>query len=117
MCRRRNGRGFVYVDEQGQQVRDRETLCAGLATFAVPPAYENVRIARDPSAHLQAMGRDAAGRIQYRYDPDWDAVREARKVERLGALSAVLPACAAQSRATCDGRCCAAAACWRRSSR
>ncbi len=88
--RRRSGRGFVYVDENGQRVRDRETL-ARIRSLAVPPAYEDVQIARDADAHLQAVGRDAAGRTQYRYHPSWDTIREARKTERLGALCAALP--------------------------
>ncbi len=88
--RRRAGRGFVYLDEKGRQVRDRATL-ARIRSLAVPPAYEDVQIARDADAHLQAVGRDAAGRVQYRYHPAWTEEREARKVERLGALAAALP--------------------------
>jgi DNA topoisomerase-1 len=57
----------------------------------MPPAYEDVMYAEDPSAHLQAVGRDAAGRTQYRYHPDWQKVREARKARRLMRLVDVLP--------------------------
>src|SRR5262249_1035441 len=57
----RRGRGFAYFDADGTHVRDRR-LTRRLAKLAVPPAYENVLYARDPSAHLQAVGRDAAGR-------------------------------------------------------
>jgi DNA topoisomerase-1 len=57
----------------------------------VPPAYEDVLYATDPAAHIQAIGRDAAGRLQYRYHPEWEKVREARKAERLSRLAEALP--------------------------
>jgi DNA topoisomerase-1 len=62
-----------------------------LKSLAVPPAYENVMYAADPDAHLQAIGRDAAGRIQYRYHPDWTKVRETRKAQRLAQFVEALP--------------------------
>src|SRR5437588_7045743 len=58
--RRRCGRGYVYYDARGQRIRDQKTI-RRLSSLAVPPAYEDVRYAEDPSAHLQAVGRDAAG--------------------------------------------------------
>jgi DNA topoisomerase I len=64
---------------------------AAAARLAVPPAYRDVLYARDPDAHLQAIGRDAAGRLQYRYHPDWEEARELRKGEGLARLAAVLP--------------------------
>jgi DNA topoisomerase I len=57
----------------------------------VPPAYVDGLYAADPSAHIQAIGRDAAGRLQYRYHPDWQRVREMRKARRLARLAEVLP--------------------------
>ena len=51
--------------------------------MAVPPAYQEVRYSPDPTSHLQAVGRDAAGRLQYRYHADWEKVREQRKAHRL----------------------------------
>jgi DNA topoisomerase-1 len=57
----------------------------------VPPAYKHVLYATDPAAHLQAVGRDAAGRLQYRYHPQWDHVRELRKARRLARLADALP--------------------------
>jgi DNA topoisomerase-1 len=57
----------------------------------VPPAYSDVRYAQKPDAHLQAVGRDAAGRLQYRYHADWDKVRELRKARRLMRLVEALP--------------------------
>ena len=74
--RRRCGRGFRFVDDKGAPIRDKTTL-ARLKSLAVPPAYQNVRFAADPQAHLQAVGKDDAGRTQYRYHPRWEEVREA----------------------------------------
>jgi len=59
--------------------------------MAVPPAYREVRYSADPSTHLQAVGRDAAGRLQYRYHADWEKVREQRKAHRLERLVGALP--------------------------
>lgn len=78
----RRGRGFSYVDPDGQavtspRVRDR------VAALAIPPAWTDVWICRDPNGHLQATGRDARGRKQYRYHPRWRAVRDADKYDRL----------------------------------
>lgn len=87
--RRRAGKGFSYHGPQGR-ISDAETL-ARIRSLAIPPAYRNVRIAAEPNAHLQAVGQDDAGRTQHRYHPRWDAVRERRKLKRLGALVAALP--------------------------
>ena len=57
----------------------------------MPLAYEDVVFAKDPAAHLQAVGRDAAGRLQYRYHPQWEKVRETPKARRLERLATVLP--------------------------
>jgi DNA topoisomerase-1 len=57
----------------------------------MPPAYEDVRYAADANAHLQATGRDAVGRLQYRYHPEWQKVRELRKARRLALLAEALP--------------------------
>jgi DNA topoisomerase-1 len=81
----RCGRGFLYRDETGARVADPEVL-ARIGALAIPPAYTDVRIAADPRAHLQAVGRDEAGRLQYRYHPGWEAVREHGKAARLGAM-------------------------------
>src|SRR6185437_8750990 len=62
-----------------------------LHAMAVPPAYAEVRYSPDPNSHLQAVGRDAAGRLQYRYHADWEKVREQRKAHRLAKLVAALP--------------------------
>lgn len=88
--RRRRGQGFEYLDAVGRRLTDAETL-ARIRTLAIPPAYREVRIASRPDAHLQAVGRDDAGRLQYRYHPHWDAVREARKSRQLADFCAALP--------------------------
>jgi DNA topoisomerase I len=88
--RRRRGRGFSYMREDGSIIRDR-AIVRRLASLAVPPAYDDVRYATDDAAHLQAIGRDAAGRLQYRYHPEWQKVRETRKARRLVRLAETLP--------------------------
>src|SRR5215203_2117231 len=88
--RRRAGTGFCYVAPEGFVIKDAEVL-KRLSSLAVPPAYTDVFYAEDPSAHLQAIGRDAAGRLQYRYHPEWEKVREARKAQRLARLVDALP--------------------------
>ncbi|MEA2953943.1 MAG: topoisomerase [Alphaproteobacteria bacterium] len=88
--RRRSGSGFCYVGPNGKVVRDATTL-QRLKSLAVPPAYEEVLFAEDSKAHLQAVGRDAAGRLQYRYHPNWEKVRERHKARRLVALVQTLP--------------------------
>ena len=87
--RQRHGRGFRYLTADGKSAGAAEAK--RLASLAVPPAYEDVLYAPDPTAHIQAIGRDAAGRLQYRYHPDWQRVRETRKARRLARLAEVLP--------------------------
>jgi DNA topoisomerase-1 len=88
--RKRVGTKFTFVSASGRTVRDASTR-ARLKRLAVPPAYEEVLYAADPRAHIQAIGRDAAGRLQYRYHPDWEKVRERRKARRLRRLVEALP--------------------------
>ena len=87
--RRRHGRSFGYFQADGTAVRTAEKR--RLAALAVPPAYEDVLYAADPNAHIQAVGRDAAGRLQYRYHLQWQRVREMRKARRLARLADALP--------------------------
>jgi DNA topoisomerase I len=83
--RKRVGDSFTFVSARGRTIRD-ELTRARLKRLAVPPAYEEVLYATDPRAHIQAIGRDAAGRLQYRYHADWEKVRERRKARRLQRL-------------------------------
>ena len=89
--RQRCGKGFAFITPTGAFVRDPGEI-GRLKALAVPPAYANVRFAADPAAHLQAVGEDAAGRLQYRYHPRWAEVREALKARRLARLAKALPA-------------------------
>jgi DNA topoisomerase-1 len=88
--RQRCGTGFCFRLESGEVLRDSREI-ARLKALAVPPAYTDVRYSTDASAHLQAVGTDAAGRLQYRYHPRWTEVREALKARRLAGLAKSLP--------------------------
>ena len=88
--RRRDGEAFVYVRKSGKPIADKATT-RRLDRLAVPPAYVNVFYAADPKAHIQAVGTDSVGRLQYRYHADWTAVREALKARRLTHLVEALP--------------------------
>jgi DNA topoisomerase I len=89
--RQRCGKGFSFLTKTGALVRDAREI-ERLKALAVPPAYVNVRFAADEAAHLQAVGEDAAGRLQYRYHPKWTEVREVLKARRLAGLVKALPA-------------------------
>src|SRR6266508_5266899 len=88
--RRRSGKGWAYIGSNRRPIQD-PRIIRRLARLAVPPAYRDVLYAADPAAHLQAVGRDAAGRLQYRYHPQWEDVRESRKARRLARLAHALP--------------------------
>jgi DNA topoisomerase I len=89
--RRRSGRGFSYRGPSGRPIRSRETL-ERIRGLAIPPAWTDVWICPFPTGHLQATGRDARGRKQYRYHARFRRRREAAKYERLLAFAKVLPA-------------------------
>jgi DNA topoisomerase-1 len=93
----RSGAGFRYVAPDGRAVRDVRTL-ERIRSLAIPPAYEDVWICRDPRGHVQATGRDARGRKQYRYHPRWREVRDEVKFDRMLAFSRALPAIRARVR-------------------
>ena len=90
ITRRRAGRGFSYRSPDGATIRD-PGLLARIRALAVPPAWTDVWICPDPAGHLQATGRDAAGRKQYRYHTRWRARRDDAKFERLIDFACVLP--------------------------
>ena len=89
ITRRRAGTGFAYYDG-GQLIRDRIEK-QRFAALAVPPAYEDVWICRWEKGHIQATGRDARLRKQYRYHADWTAARDADKFSDLAAFAKDLP--------------------------
>lgn len=88
--RRRQGRGFCFLDPQGRPVRDPEVV-ARLRALVVPPAWREVWICPRPDGHLQATGIDAAGRKQYLYHPLWRTIRDAEKFDHVLAVAHRLP--------------------------
>ena len=90
---RREGKpgAFAYVDAKGRRVDDAKEL-ARIARLAIPPAWSDVWICPHSRGHLQATGRDARGRKQYRYHADWRQERDSNKFERLTAFGRSLPA-------------------------
>ncbi|ABQ32626.1 DNA topoisomerase IB [Bradyrhizobium sp. BTAi1] len=86
----KRGKSYSFIRANGTPIRHAGTI-RRLHAMAVPPAYRDVRYAPDPSLHLQAVGIDAAGRLQYRYHADWEKVREHRKAHRLAKLVGALP--------------------------
>lgn len=81
---------FAYFAPDGTRIRDAETI-RRIDALAIPPAYEAVWICPDPRGHIQATGRDARGRKQYRYHPAWIALRDENKYDRLIAFGKALP--------------------------
>jgi DNA topoisomerase I len=88
--RRRRGRGFSYHDEAGATIRDPDVL-ARIRAIVIPPAWTDVWICPWPNGHLQATGRDARGRKQHRYHPEFRAVRDEAKFGRLVEFATALP--------------------------
>src|SRR4051794_39155927 len=68
--RRRRGKGFVYVDDDGRQITE-PSVIQRIQELAIPPAWEDVWVCPYPMGHIQATGTDAAGRKQYRYHDKW----------------------------------------------
>ena len=88
--RRRQGDQFAYLGSDGEAIEDEEVL-RRIKSLAIPPAWTDVWICRDPQGHIQATGRDARGRKQYRYHPRWRSVRDAAKYDRMLAFAEALP--------------------------
>ena len=88
--REKGRRGFRYLDAGGRLIRGRKILDR-IRALVIPPAWIEVCIADDPKAHLQAIGRDSEGRLQYRYHDDWTNVRDKLKAERLLRFGQALP--------------------------
>ena len=88
--RRRAGRGFCYVDAQGKPIRDPAHL-KRIRSLVIPPAWTRVWICASPEGHLQAVGYDARGRRQYRYHPQYRAVRDETKFARMTQFAEWLP--------------------------
>jgi DNA topoisomerase-1 len=88
--RRRAGNGFVYVTAGGRLVRNRREL-ARIRAIVIPPAWTDVWICPRADGHLQAVGRDARGRKQYRYHSRWRSVRDRTKYDHMLAFARALP--------------------------
>ena len=94
--RLRNGKSFRYVTADGRTVRAADEL-KRIHSLVIPPAWEDVWISADPRGHLQAVGRDARGRKQYRYHPRWREVRDETKYYRLIGFANALPSIRART--------------------
>lgn len=90
LSRRKTGKAFAYRDAAGGRVSDPATL-ARIKRLAIPPAWTDVWICPSDTGHIQATGRDDRGRKQYRYHPDWRAVRDETKFGRMLAFGRALP--------------------------
>ncbi len=89
--RKKAGKHFAFFDTDGKRIRD-EKVIARIRRLAIPPAYTDVWICSRENGHLQATGRDARGRKQYRYHAGWRMVRDAAKYEKLADFADKLPA-------------------------
>ncbi|HET6431413.1 DNA topoisomerase IB [Dyella sp.] len=90
ILRQRRGKGFSYRHASGERVTD-EAVLTRIRSLAIPPAYVDVWICPHPRGHLQATGRDARQRKQYRYHPDWRELRDGGKFSRLLDFGEALP--------------------------
>jgi len=89
--RKKSGKGFTYLKPDGSKVTDKATLDR-IRSLAIPPAYTDVWICAKANGHIQATGRDAKGRKQYRYHPAFREVRESTKYEHMLEFAQGLPA-------------------------
>jgi len=88
--RKRSGKSFIYFAPNGDRIKDEKTI-QRINSLAIPPAYRDVWICPIENGHLQATGRDAKGRKQYRYHSLWRAIRDQTKFSRMIAFSQALP--------------------------
>ena len=86
----KRGKSFTYLDARKRPVKDKESR-GRIRSLVIPPAWTEVWICPNPRGHLQATGRDARGRKQYRYHPKWREVRDSTKYERMIAFGRALP--------------------------
>lgn len=91
ISRAKRGTGFAYFDARGRKISDARTL-ERIRSIVIPPAWTEVWISPAPHGHIQATGRDARGRKQYRYHPLWRARRDRSKYAQLESFARALPA-------------------------
>lgn len=103
ITRRKSGRGFLYLNAKGHVIHNPKTL-ARIRSLVIPPAWAEVCIAPDSRAHIQAVGKDVEGRLQYRYHDGWTAVRDRVKAEGLFRFGKALPKIRAQIEKDLAGR-------------
>src|SRR6266581_5656134 len=89
-ARRANNGEFEYLDTQGKRIRDEQRLLR-IKRLAIPPAWTEVWICPSAAGHIQATGRDARSRKQYRYHERWREVRDENKFDRLAQFAKALP--------------------------
>jgi DNA topoisomerase-1 len=90
ITRKRIGKGFAFFDPHGKLIRDAEVIDR-IHSLVIPPAYKDVWINPSPRGHIQAVGKDARGRTQYRYHPKWRAVRDESKYGKMIEFGRALP--------------------------
>src|SRR4051795_7950481 len=90
IVRRKRGRGFEYVDENGERIDDPDTV-ERIGSLVIPPGWEDVWICSDPLGHIQATGIDARGRKQYRYHDRWRERRDREKFDSMTEFARALP--------------------------
>ena len=90
ILRRGRGRGFEYLDENGERIDDEEVL-ERIRELVIPPAWKDVWICPYPFGHIQAVGTDAAGRRQYLYHAQWRARRDQEKFDEMLRFARALP--------------------------
>jgi DNA topoisomerase I len=90
LTRRRQGKGFTYLDADGERVTEPEDL-ERISELGIPPAWKDVWICPDARGHLQATGIDAAGRKQYLYHPQWRTRRDSEKFDEMIRFARALP--------------------------
>src|SRR2546426_11058641 len=88
--RKAKGDDFEYFDTEGKPICDEQRLLR-VKGLAIPPAYTDVWICPSPNCHIQATGRDARGRKQYRYHERWRAIRDENKYEKTVLFAQALP--------------------------
>jgi len=88
--RRRRGKGFEYLDEEGNRITE-PSVIERIRELAIPPAWEDVWVCPYPMGHIQATGTDAAGRKQYRYHDRWRERRDLEKFESMTEFARALP--------------------------
>lgn len=88
--RKRRGKAFAYQDDAGRSVKDEPTL-ERIRSLVIPPAWESVWISPSANSHVQAIGRDARGRKQYRYHSEYRKVRDLVKFDRMRDFGKLLP--------------------------